>query len=75
MRGVLGGLVLDDAEAERRKVDAGEHRLALSEHDRRQGEVQLIDQAGDLACSSAASIPSVTKMKVVPPSISIGSRG
>jgi hypothetical protein len=30
---------------------------------------------GLLGCSSAASIPSVTKTKVVPPSISKGSRG
>jgi hypothetical protein len=44
--GTLAGLVLGDAEAERWKVDAGEYRFALPEHDRRQGEVQLVDQAG-----------------------------
>jgi hypothetical protein len=31
--------------------------------------------AASLACSSADSIPSVTKWNVVPPSISTGSRG
>src|SRR5258705_1831831 len=35
-----------DAVAERRQVDAGEHRFALPEHDRRQGEMQLVDQVG-----------------------------
>jgi len=42
--GMLGRLMFGDAVAERRQVDAGEHRFALPEHDRRQGEMQLIDQ-------------------------------
>ena len=46
MGGMLAGLVLGDAEAERRKVDAGEHRLALPQHHRRYGKVQFVDQAG-----------------------------
>src|SRR6185437_5535387 len=44
--GVLCRLVFGDAVAERRQVDSGEHRFALSENDRRQGEMQLVDQAG-----------------------------
>ena len=45
MGGVLAGLVLGDAEAEGREVDAGEHRLALPEHDRRREDVRLVDEA------------------------------
>jgi hypothetical protein len=44
--GMLGRLMFGDAIAERRQVDAGEHRFALPEHDRGQGEMQFIDQPG-----------------------------
>src|SRR5580700_10135961 len=44
--GMLGRLMFGDAVAERRQVDPGEHHFALPEHDRRQGEMQLIDQPG-----------------------------
>src|ERR1700733_1948751 len=93
---MLGRPMFGDAIAERRQVDPGEYRFTLPEHDRGQGEMQLIDHPGakilahrlDATAnlhvatigglfrrSNAASIPLVTKMKVVPPSISIGSRG
>src|SRR5579871_5001525 len=38
--------MFDDAVAERRQVDPGEHCFALPEHDWGQGEMQLVDQAG-----------------------------
>ena len=44
--GVIGRLMFGDAVAERRQVDPGEHRFASPEHDRRQGEMQLVDYAG-----------------------------
>ena len=95
MRGVLGRPMVGDAKAERRQVDAGEHRFALPEHDWGQCEMQLVDQpsakilthrrdaAADLHVATIGGkfrliqcrpMPLVTKMKVVPPSISIGSR-
>jgi ABC-type uncharacterized transport system substrate-binding protein len=43
---MLGRLMFGDAIAERRQIDPGEHCFALPEHDRRQGEMQLIDQPG-----------------------------
>src|SRR5260370_41528149 len=44
--GVVGRLMFGDAVAERRQVDPGEHRFALPEHDRGQGEMQIVDQPG-----------------------------
>src|SRR6185437_11480245 len=44
--GVLGRLMSGDAVAERRQIDPGEHRFALPEHDRRQSEMQFVDQPG-----------------------------
>ena len=44
--GMLGRLMLGDTVAERWQVDPGEHRFALAEHDRRQGDMQLVDQPG-----------------------------
>ena len=44
---MLGRPMFGDAIAERRKIDPGEHRFALPEHDRGQGEMQVIDQPGD----------------------------
>src|SRR5580704_18938499 len=44
--GVIGRLMFGDAVAERRQVDPGEHRFALSEHDWGQCEMQLVDQPG-----------------------------
>src|SRR3984885_4486071 len=44
--GMLGRLMFGDAITERRQVDPGEHCFALPEHDRAQGEMQLIDQPG-----------------------------
>lgn len=85
-----------DAKTERRQVYAGEQVFALSQHDGRNREMHLVDQAGlqilphgrDAAAdahvasagrrprlSSAAPIPSVTKWKTVPPSMTIGARG
>ena len=46
MAGLVGRLMFGDAVAERRQVDPGEHRFALTEHDRGQGEMQFVDQAG-----------------------------
>src|SRR5215469_34583 len=45
--GVLGGLMLGHAVAERRQVDPGEHRFALSEQDGGECEVQFVDQPGE----------------------------
>jgi hypothetical protein len=41
--GMLGSLMFGDSIAERRQVDPGEHRFALPEHYRGQGEMQLVD--------------------------------
>src|SRR3984957_12403829 len=46
MRGIFARLMFGNAETERRQVDPGEHRFALPEHDRGQGEMQLVDQPG-----------------------------
>jgi hypothetical protein len=42
----LNGPMFGDAVAERRKVDRCEKRLALPEDNRREGEMQIVDQAG-----------------------------
>src|SRR6185437_2991722 len=43
---VLGCLMLGHAVSECRQVDAGEHRFAAPEHDRRQREMELVNHAG-----------------------------
>ena len=44
-RGVRRGM-FDDAEPERRQVEACEHRFAASEHHGRDGEMHFVDEAG-----------------------------
>src|SRR4051794_38664496 len=46
VRSFLARLMGGDAKAERRQVDAGKHRFASPEHDRRNRKVNLVDEAG-----------------------------
>src|SRR5947207_1845424 len=43
---LLSRLMFGDAITERGQIDAVKHRFASSQHDRRQGEVQVVDQPG-----------------------------
>src|SRR5437868_5386081 len=85
MRRPRRGDVAGHLVAQRLEVEARQQRLARAQHDRRDHQVQLVDQArrqvlahgrgaAALARSSAAVTPSVTKWKLLPPSISNDSR-
>src|SRR3979409_2219313 len=88
MSGALGRHVFSGAISKGAKIDTIKQRFALTKHHRCQRQMNLVDMAcADIlphgldaaaalrARCNSASMPSVMKWKVVPPSILIDARG